>query len=221
MIDQNNHHDIDRLVDGELSPERRRDLLMSCERNDAWRDVALAFVEAQTLRTELKLFAGASEAGPSLNLDTRANASAESTRPGLSFWNPLSLAAAVLVALGIGYGAGTIWQGIPAATGIVQVPQDVDQDRSESPSPYSSLNLTVSDDRQGGLQQIQLPVVAASSLGPDWPDKIATELPDELMSEMHRQGFGVSRNRQLIPVRLHDGRTVIVPIEYYHERSLQ
>lgn len=42
---------IDRLVDGELSAGERRELLRDLESNpEAWRNCALAFVEAQVLR---------------------------------------------------------------------------------------------------------------------------------------------------------------------------
>jgi hypothetical protein len=45
---------VDRLVDGELSPVERRQLLLACEDNPhRWRDVALAFVELQVLTSEL------------------------------------------------------------------------------------------------------------------------------------------------------------------------
>ena len=45
---------LDRLVDGELSPAERRELLASLDgRPDGWRRCALAFLEAQTWRGEL------------------------------------------------------------------------------------------------------------------------------------------------------------------------
>ena len=45
---------IDRLVDGELTEQEQRELLTACdEQPERWRDMALAYVEAQTWRTEL------------------------------------------------------------------------------------------------------------------------------------------------------------------------
>jgi anti-sigma factor RsiW len=48
-------HDIDALVDGELSETRRAELLQQLEQHPAgWRQVALAFLEAQTIGLALK-----------------------------------------------------------------------------------------------------------------------------------------------------------------------
>jgi hypothetical protein len=51
--DQHFDRQIDRLVDGELNAAERRQLLAECdEREGAWRRCALAFLEAQSWRTE-------------------------------------------------------------------------------------------------------------------------------------------------------------------------
>lgn len=45
----------DRVVDDELSPSERRELLAQLEaRPELWRGCALAFLEAQALRRELR-----------------------------------------------------------------------------------------------------------------------------------------------------------------------
>ena len=45
---------LDRLVDGELADDERRELLLQLEKNpDGWRRCALAFLEAQTWRQAL------------------------------------------------------------------------------------------------------------------------------------------------------------------------
>ncbi len=45
---------IDRMVDGELSVEQQRVVLLACEENHQWRDLALAYVESQAWGHELR-----------------------------------------------------------------------------------------------------------------------------------------------------------------------
>ena len=56
QTDEGSQAHIDRLVDGELTEREQHDLLLSCEGDPTrWRDVALAFIEAQTWSTEMKV----------------------------------------------------------------------------------------------------------------------------------------------------------------------
>ena len=58
---------------------------------------------------------------------------------------------------------------------------------------------------------------------PVYDTQVATELlstvrpalPDDLLEELEAQGHRVDRQRQLLPVRLDDGRQMIVPVEGY------
>ena len=56
---------LDRLVDGELSPEHRRAFLAAIEHTeDGWRRCALAFLEAQSWRSEFNQLVGRPQQAP-------------------------------------------------------------------------------------------------------------------------------------------------------------
>ena len=56
---------LDRVVDGELSPEHRRAFLAAIEHaEDGWRRCALAFLEAQSWRSEFNQLVGSPQQAP-------------------------------------------------------------------------------------------------------------------------------------------------------------
>ena len=78
-------HDIDLLVDGELAEERRRRLLRSLDNvSGGWRQLALSYVESQTMREALvasaepEIFQPANVAHPSAPIHNGASP--------LTFW---------------------------------------------------------------------------------------------------------------------------------------
>lgn len=119
---------LDRLVDGELSPAERRELVARLEAEpEGWRRLALAFLEAQAWREELR---GLDEA-PLVAAPPSRSAPAEPSRvpdaggrwgalgqhgPAASSW--LALAASLLMAFGLGsWSAGGRNPWAPAAGG--------------------------------------------------------------------------------------------------------
>ena len=199
---------IDRMVDGELTQAEQCDFLTDCEEHARWRELALAYVESQTLSTELKSFVGE---------ETATNSRADH-KPPASSWNAWSLAAAVMLSLSLGYGLGWSWSdGAPVAENSLAPLGDFDKVASSTPS----MQFTVSDPATSELQQIDLPIVNASDLGPDWQRRLGSELPDDLLREMRAGGLNVRQTRTVTPVRLPDGRRVVVPIDYYIEQPFQ
>src|SRR4051812_36491832 len=104
---------LDRLVDGELPAGERRALLQSLDsRPDGWRRCALAFLEAQSWRSELRTVATAPAAIPVSNKSIAPNASS----PRRTVWAAaecFAVAAALMLAFKLGG-----WQrnsGIPVA----------------------------------------------------------------------------------------------------------
>lgn len=114
---------IDRLVDGELTADERRQVLAECEERDgAWRRCALAFLEAQAWRSELTALAAppvsvAAQANPPIVGTTSANQPGANVKrrrwvrlrsPSEDRWStalgaPWALAACALVAFALGW----------------------------------------------------------------------------------------------------------------------
>ena len=115
-----NSHDkqlqIDRMVDGELSANEQRELLMMCDSEDRWRELALAYVESQVFAKELNDFGQTTIVASEPNVTPVTPAP---IRPDLQHrtespergWSVMSLAAVILLSLGFGYGMGWWLQG--------------------------------------------------------------------------------------------------------------
>jgi hypothetical protein len=108
---------LDRLVDGELSPIERRELLAALDdESGAWRRCALAFLEAQTWRWQMSRLAvepliaaaPAAESAAAESIDAHPAGDAGRGRSthwplGRRFWGScLAVAASLIVAFGLG-----------------------------------------------------------------------------------------------------------------------
>ena len=83
------------------------------------------------------------------------------------------------------------------------------------------MQFTLANPTTNELQQIHLPIVSVSDLGPDWQTRLRPTLPEDLLQEMRAGGLNVRQTRTVTPVRLPDGRRVLVPIDYYFEQPYQ
>ena len=209
---------IDRMVDGELNAAQQRELLLECEERDHWRDLALAYVESHAFTTELKGFADFPTERETIQ--PPHDHAGESDRRQSS-WNAWSLAAAVLLSLSIGYGAGWSWK-LPSITTFGKDRIVQGKDLSTSPDRAQSMQFMVANPLTNELQEIQLPLVNSSDLEPGWQNRLRPKrLPDDLLRQLNAGGLNVQQTRTLTPVRLRDGSRVIVPVDYYIERPFQ
>jgi anti-sigma factor RsiW len=207
----------DRLVDGELSADERRTLLASLDtRADGWRKCALAFLEAQSWRNEVKSLA----ARP--NAATATKSAAPSVLPKRTRFRTaaqwLALAAGLLVAFEL----GTLDRG-PAPQQVVdgsvktneQLADTLPAAGAAAPNaakPGDALNLWVRDDA-GELRRVRVPLVDASSLGYEYGLEFQTGVPDDVRSRLQDHGYSVQSKRQYAPMWLDNGRQMIVPVE--------
>ena len=206
---------MDRMADGELSSDEQRNLLLKCEEEDRWRELALTYVESQVLGGELSQ--------PSFLSDVNASSkemaapSRNNSKPSRD-WNVMSLAAAVLLSLGLGYGLGWWWQGDSNLSSLQMA-----KDNQTSPAPPIVKNKVQTvpyyvSDALNGKRQVTLPIVEASDLGPNWQQQLQrTSLPEDLVRELHSKGMKVRHRRTMEHVRLEDGRVMIIPIDYFQE----
>lgn len=213
---------IDLLVDGELDDGRRRELLLALEASpDGWRRCALAFLEAQTWGQALR--ARPLELAPPAVVVPAATPARVVRRPA---WGALlTLAASVALA----FAAGHWWRGATPAGS--QRSEDSLVGRS-APAPAPSTSVTPAADAAPALDgaqlvsleladvqgrerhTVQLPVFDEARGRDAWLAQAeATGPSPDVLAELERLGHQVKERRQLVPVRLGDGRELIVPVK--------
>ncbi len=208
---------LDRLVDGELSKDERRRLLESFdERPENWRRCALAFLEAQAWREEMKQVSR--EQTATNHVESFAPvASPKQTIPlgSMAMW--LAMAASLLVAFGLG------WRQHESKTSVAgSSATSSDQVASVNPPNYSAplgsanskdaVTLFVKDDN-GRMQPVRVPLVDANTLDKELGVKFQTGVPDDLRNELKNDGYAVHSKRQYAPLWLENGRPMILPVE--------
>jgi hypothetical protein len=175
--------EIDRLVDDELDPDDRRDLLLRLEATpDGWRSCALAFLEAQE-------FARASRAWTRELAAPAVPASAcIPVRPRRPSARRFVLAATLI---GLAFLAGLLAGGaVPARGGRDEITTSDPGPRVPKPGP----SVTPASDI--ALAQVQPAAVS-----------------DYDKAKWNRLGYQIEQKRKLITVDLKDGRRVTVPVD--------
>lgn len=220
----------DRLVDDELAPEERRALLAALDDHPAnWRRCALAFLEAQSWRSEL------GDVQECIDNSTAA-AVVENVRGGKSFSWPvlLAMAASFLAAFVLGWGASDLPSFVggysskvvnaPKGGGGLQPPnvaQTIDGNVAQPPRigagellderlpQYLTLAIGAGPD----AQIVDLPVYELDEASLERIAEQAEPLPADLLQTLHRSGHEVHRQQRLMPISLQDGGRVVVPVE--------
>jgi hypothetical protein len=228
----------DLLVDGELSTAERRELFARLDqRPESWRRLALAFVEAQSWRSDLAALAAPAvvvEVAPTAQ-PCEASRPAESHQvaprgPRLPRWaqTMLTLAASMLCAFFLGLEARKQW---PAAPSGDPPPANLAKDGPAMPE------VARNPDDTGSMPQARLVSGNVGSLTLDEPSRGSIELPvfqgaeyeqwvrdqpsaisGHLRRALERRGHQVDVQRQFVPLQLEDGRRVIVPVEQVEVR---
>jgi hypothetical protein len=211
----------DRLVDGELTGLERRRLLESLdERADGWRRCALAFLEAQSLRDELRSVAHDS------HRDSKA-AAAQSEKMPASFerkihdsqrvrglqW--LALAAGLLLAFGLGWLGHERGEHIATKRpiGNQQVAQIMPSPiGAGSTNPNNALTLFVRDN-SGRNVPVRVPLVDADTLDRQFGTQFQPAMSEEIRNKLQREGYTVQSKRQYAPLWFENGSPMVVPVE--------
>jgi hypothetical protein len=233
---------IDRMVDGELDRRAQTELLARLdERPGDWRRLALAFVEAQTLGTELRGMLKDAKSAPvhvapaAVPNETVHTVATHSV--GAAPWSQLlSLAATLFVAVGIGFGAGRVWnrpQSDPSTGTTLPVgtlPVNTSETGDDISPTYSTLDQlapqgTMTVQTADG-SPVELPVYAASYGAERMLSGEESSVPPEVIRALRSRGHEVSQQRRYWPVELSDGRQIIVPVDqvdvqYVGDRAYQ
>jgi len=161
---------IQRCLHGELTTERRETLFIELERvPGGWRQLALAFVEEQTWGTACRDLVVEPSAPPEVNQTVRTVGEAKNKSFGKSFrWTAV---AGLLVALGVGYGAGHL-SGRRPSEGPVLVstdePSQIPMQPNGAPEREATLvnSLPPSPSRQTASAMRATPVMRVSTGSP-------------------------------------------------------
>ncbi|MCS7303968.1 MAG: hypothetical protein NZ602_02510 [Thermoguttaceae bacterium] len=229
---------LDRLVDGELSEAEQRQLLHQVQNHpDGWRQLALAFLEAQTWRQEMPfLVPGASAfSKPPMPRTEQPGLGAPSThRPRrIPIGAIVTLAGGLLVAFLGGYllRDSALRLGNKAPTGFVvqggsadrggeqggdgfQVPgqKEVLEPLESFPSfGWEYVTLAADTGPDGIPEVVRLPVFSPPSRSSS--STIPTSIPEEILQILRRWGAEVSHSWYFVPLRMENGYQVILPVE--------
>ena len=197
---------LDRLVDGELNDAERRELLLRLDQApQGWRRCALAFLEAQAWRSEAR--AAVTDPEPPQAVHPAATARRNWTGPAL--YIPLAMAAGFVltfVMLKKWDGREIAGLGAPGGGSVQLV---------ENSPPAVGQNLRLIVDGTAGERQrmVDVPLVDAQRMNETLFGPGVQSLPPDFVRMLEQSGHQVVRERRLVPVDLHDGRRVVVPMD--------
>jgi len=229
---------LDRLADGELTSDEQRGLIMALENQpDGWRRCALAFVEAQAWRGELRRITaveGTVNQPIAMDRSDRRNTAMHGLR-----W--LAVAASVLMAFTLGITAQSWWLAAatnqpakivavhpeePIATSseksvaAVAEPNSSDAATSAASGKWQALKVTIPTADGQGEQTVEVPLVAAGEQ--EVKSMLAKQQPllsDVALQALESTGHEVQQHRAYYPVQLEDGTQAVLPVDFVEVRD--
>jgi hypothetical protein len=217
---QNDDPLFDRLVDGELSALERQQLLASLDdRPGGWRRCALAFLEAQTWRGEMRRVVN--EPPPFTKLPASSVQPLSAKRTGRSklaassTW--LATAASLLLAFGLGWRMHAPAELDEGDFIVTADPAPAANDAPPLAAPQSdadSITLVVHD-RDGRPQRLQVPLVEGDRLGDQFGASPHWAAPD-FRRQLADRGIDLQTRRRYAPLFFEqDSRIVpmVVPVD--------
>lgn len=235
---------IDQLVDGELPDDQRQALLESMDSTpNGWRQCALTFLESQALKEVLPTI-GSSDADEESANQVRGLSIAKSKTGSRSIGGLLALAASVLVAFGLGFllrGPSELNQAVPplvveshpavekpheplpvenesfvAEQDIAKEEVPLDESPLEKEPVWRNVALALNDAENG--EGVQWPMAEGEEVDLQWLYDQPSALSKGVVEQFEQLGHQVSVVREMLPVRLRDGRQGIVPVDHVELR---
>jgi hypothetical protein len=219
---------LDKLVDGELDADARRELLSALdETSGGWRRCALAFLEAQAWRSELRVVVGKSGSPESQN----AKVACIRRSPFWQIRRAAVLAAALTMAFVTGWllgprGHGRRDDNVPVVAAGIRpsdesdgVPPDDERPGPEvlgtlAPAPVRLAGvLALQVDDQGKPREIRIPVLEGPGVDTRWLLQQPPAIRASVVQALERRGHKVEAHRQLLTVDLKDGRKLVLPVD--------
>lgn len=226
---------LDQLVDGELSAEESRRLLVALESDpDGWRRCAMAFLESQAWGRELGVVR--EESAPTVR-DARAVSSETSGKPVASaklagpvsvagsrpriggLWLPVAMAASFALTFAIGtrverWRIETGPRSERAAVTSSTAGVSADEPPDDGGEAMNRLTLAF-DGPDGTERRVEVPVYEPGKFPGAAESALDAESADLLARELLRMGHSVRRQRGLVPKQSPDGRHVVFPVDDY------
>lgn len=227
---------LDRLVDGELSQAERRALLAALDDEPgAWRRCALAFLESQSWRWQLAQIASEPLVAQAATRGPAGSAAISAKRSnGLGRW--LAIAAGLLISFTLGtrftpapqQAANVPSEASSAVAAHDALPAPVPEAIAENPSEpaaeasaaepnWETLTLASLEGADGESAASSFEVRVRDNADSQTLQELLSAnesaLPEALVRQLELEGWQVSRQRQLVPVSLPDGRRMVMPVE--------
>jgi hypothetical protein len=204
---------LDQLVDDELDQEERQQVLRALEAEPAgWRRCAMAFLEAQAWRRAMIYMAsdrGSAHRARAQVKPSSASIGGHQNPEAMRLRHWLAMAACALVAFALGVGLAPPWQkgNVDPGPAVATMSERGDVGDSTAPAPPGSDPFSRSESE---LLVSGQPGEWSRGL-PEWAQ--TTRETTEMLEALERRGHQVHRQRGLVPFRLEDGRSAVVPVE--------
>jgi hypothetical protein len=199
---------IDRLVDGELTSDERRQLLSALEgQPEGWRRCALAFVESQAWRGEMRQLTTPIAVTPASRPVSGPGATKLQSRklPTVAW---LALAAALMLAFGLGRQLGSSERNVLATlqsdstqlADVAKAPKKLPPAaQPKSLSTGDAVTLVVNN-HEGVPQRIRVPLVEGRHLGEQFAEAPEWSHSPELTKHLSERGLGLAARRRYAPM---------------------
>jgi hypothetical protein len=213
----------DRLVDGELSEEERRELLAGLDDEPGgWRRCALAFLQAQCWRQSLGTFVF----GEGIEQKRPVAAAAPAALPQMrrSPWpSRLGTAAAMAASFLAALWLGSLSQQTQVAqspdsggnaTPIASENKGIPPEIRPAADPWHMVNVSsLGRGSQPGFS-MNVPAIERDNLDEQSLRSVPPAIPDNVAQALSRTGHKVQQRREFVPVSLEDGRQLIMPVDH-------
>jgi hypothetical protein len=217
---------LDRLIDGELSPDDRRRVLVALETSvDGWRRCALGFVEAQTWRGEMRQLVGdggnvvqvdSPPVGQSLRdcqnqLPERLVNQHDNNRHGLSW---LAMAAGLMFAFALGWRVHAP-QGAPGFDQPLAMAPPLETPANRPAAGDDAVTLVLNDS-QGAQHRVEVPLVEARNLGGGFAEAPGWAPSSALRRTLDAQGVNLKTRRRYAPLYFEQQNQIVpmvVPVD--------
>jgi hypothetical protein len=201
------HEMLDRLVDGEMSADQRQRAIAALEAcPDGWRRCALAFLEAQSWRGDLRRLVAGATSGSDRNsaaLTSIVSEQLDRPRPSRSSRTSAVLALAASLLLAFGLGTHLRWpRGVTSIddASVAVAPPAAPAPEAHAAGPQADAVTLVLNDSSGAQHRIQAPLVEGSRLGDDFADAPQWTNSPELQRRLREKGLGVAARRRYVPL---------------------